>query len=76
MASTGLVQLFKVEAEVNNMAQLGYPIYLLTLLGSWKILGVAAVLVPGFPLLREWAYAGFSLPCRGPHFPVSHPAVR
>jgi len=38
---------------------LGYPVYLLTLLGIWKILGVVALLIPKFPLLKEWAYAGF-----------------
>lgn len=37
----------------------GYPAYLLTILGVWKLLGVIALLVPGFPRLKEWAYAGF-----------------
>ena len=37
---------------------LGYPGYFLVLLGTWKILGAAAILVPGRPLLKEWAYAG------------------
>ena len=41
------------------MVQLGYPLYFLSLLGIWKILGVIAVLLPKFPLLKEWAYAGF-----------------
>ena len=41
------------------ITHLGYPIYFLTILGVWKILGVAAVLIPKFPLLKEWAYAGF-----------------
>ncbi len=59
MLSTGIVQLLKMEAEVDNMTQLGYPAYFLTILGVWKILGVAAVLIPKFPLLKEWAYAGF-----------------
>ena len=59
MVSTGIVQLIKLEEEVAKMAQLGYPSYVLTLLGSWKILGTVAVLVPKFPLLKEWAYAGF-----------------
>ena len=37
----------------------GYPAYVLTLLGVWKLLGVLALLVPRFPRLKEWAYAGF-----------------
>ncbi len=41
------------------ITHLGYPVYLLTLLGTCKISGVAAVLIPRFPLLKEWAYAGF-----------------
>ena len=59
MVSTGLVQLLKVEEEVKNITELGYPSYFLTLLGSWKLLGTVAVLLPGYPLLKEWAYAGF-----------------
>lgn len=59
MVSTGLVQLMKSTEEVENVTQLGYPVYLLTILGAWKMLGVIAVLVPKFPLLKEWAYAGF-----------------
>lgn len=59
MTSTGIVQVLKIEEEVKLFTGLGYPGYLLTLLGIWKILGVIAVLVPRFPLLKEWAYAGF-----------------
>ena len=62
MLSTGAVQLFKAkegQGGADMIIHLGYPIYLLTLLGIWKILGVVAVLIPKFPLLKEWAYAGF-----------------
>ncbi|MFZ6010732.1 MAG: DoxX family protein, partial [Bacteroidota bacterium] len=45
--------------EVNRMTHLGFPVYSLTVLGGWKILGVIAVLVPRFSLIKEWAYAGF-----------------
>lgn len=59
MTSTGIVQLMKMKEEVDMFARLGYPEYLLTIVGVWKILGVVAVLIPKFPLLKEWAYAGF-----------------
>ena len=59
MLSTGIVQLIKPKADVDQITHLGYPVYLLTILGIWKILGVGAVLTPRFPRLKEWAYAGF-----------------
>ena len=59
MLSSGMVQLFKVKAEVDFIINMGYPIYFLTIIGIWKILGVVALLIPKFHLLKEWAYAGF-----------------
>src|SRR4051812_36749942 len=59
MTSTGIVQLMHMKEEVDKMSLLGYPLYFLTILGLWKILGVVAILVPKFPLVKEWAYAGF-----------------
>jgi len=59
MTSTGIVQIIQMDREVENFTSLGYPTYLLTLVGISKILGVIALLVPKAPLLKEWAYAGF-----------------
>lgn len=59
MLSTAIVQLIKIEEEVESINALGYPAYLLSILGVWKILGVIAILIPKFPLVKEWAYAGF-----------------
>jgi len=59
MVSTGLVQLLKTKEETEMFAHLGYPAYLLTVIGICKMLGVVAVLIPKFPVLKEWAYAGF-----------------
>ena len=42
------------------MKHLGYPPHLLTFLSVAKILGIIAILVPGYPRLKEWAYAGFA----------------
>ena len=44
---------------------LGYPPYLLSFLGVAKILGVAALLIPRWPRLKEWAYAGFTFDITG-----------
>lgn len=73
MAVTGYVQLIRMNEEADMMARLGYPLYFLTLLGIWKILGVIAVLVPKFHLLKEWAYAGFFFAMSGAV--ISHAAV-
>jgi uncharacterized membrane protein len=76
MVSTGVVQLLKHKGGaggVDSITQLGYPIYFLTILGIWKILGAVAVLIPKFPLLKEWAYAGFFFAMTGAIF--SHLAM-
>ena len=59
MISTAIVQLIQMEEEVTMIIELGFPAYLLIILGIWKILGVIAILAPKFPLVKEWAYAGF-----------------
>ena len=65
MLSTGIVQLLQTEEEVDMMTRLGYPVYFLTIIGVWKILGVVAMLIPKFPLQKEWAYAGFFIAMSG-----------
>ena len=44
---------------MSTLQHLGYPPYFATISGAWKILGAIAVVVPGFPRVKEWAYAGF-----------------
>jgi uncharacterized membrane protein YphA (DoxX/SURF4 family) len=80
MVSTGVMQLSRAIAEgalsppgVYGITHLGYPVYFLTILGIWKILGVIALLIPRFPLVKEWAYAGFFFIMSGAIF--SHMAV-
>lgn len=71
MASVGGGQVFKMHAGQGGMdmiTHLGYPAYFLVIIGVWKILGVAAVLIPKFPLLKEWAYAGFFFVMTGAAF--------
>lgn len=60
MVSTAIVQLMRMKEEVQKTSEiLGYPEYFLTIIGVWKLLGVGALLMPKYPLLKEWAYAGF-----------------
>jgi len=73
MLSSGIVQLLRMKEETDFIIQLGYPGYFLTILGAWKILGVVTLLIPKFPLLKEWAYAGFFFAMSGAVF--SHIAV-
>jgi hypothetical protein len=76
MTATGIVQLMQAKEGTGageDMAHLGYPDYLMTILGVWKLLGVAAILIPRFPILKEWAYAGFFFVTTGAIF--SHVAV-
>lgn len=73
MVSTAVVQLMKRKDEVDSITHLGYPIYFLTIIGVWKMLGVVVVLMPKYPLLKEWAYAGFFFVMSGATF--SHIAL-
>lgn len=68
MVATGIVQLMKMKDEVDNIIHIGYPVYILTIIGIWKLLGVITILIPKFPLLKEWAYAGFFFAMSGAIF--------
>lgn len=73
MVSSGIVQFIQLKEEVDLFNHLGYPVYFLTILAIWKFLGVIAVLIPKFPLVKEWAYAGFFFVMTGAVF--SHISV-
>lgn len=81
MTVTGIAQALKMkegQGALDMLTHLGYPAYLLTILGIWKILGTVAILIPKFPLLKEWAYAGFVFVMTGAifsHIAVGDPAV-
>ncbi len=74
MLSSGLQQIFRQKDMVDMVSALGYPMYFMIILGVWKILGVIVVLLPGFKLLKEWAYAGFFFVMTGAL--ISHLACR
>lgn len=65
LLASGIQQLLHLEIKEAlappfewGIQQLGYPVYLLTIIGIWKVLGALAILIPKFPLIKEWAYAG------------------
>jgi len=68
----GVMDVLRAPPVVQTIGTLGYPAYLATLLGVWKLLGAAAVLSPGLPRLKEFAYAGILFELSGAAF--SHAA--
>lgn len=58
LAAGALWDLLRIEYVRVALTQLGYPLYLLVILGAWRIPGALALLVPRFPRLKEWVYAG------------------
>ena len=56
--SSAIPNIMVSQQWVDIFAQLGYPKYLISFIGWMKLFGVIGVLVPGFPRIKEWAYAG------------------
>jgi hypothetical protein len=61
----GAALLARAPHFVHDMAHLGYPDYLLPLLGVWKLLGASVILAPRLARLKEWAYAGMIFDATG-----------
>jgi hypothetical protein len=59
MLGSGISQLLHVKEMDELITHVGYPLYFMYIIGVWKILGVVAIVIPKFKLLKEWAYAGF-----------------
>src|SRR5215510_5030737 len=58
MLSGGIAELAHRPETIDGMKQLGYPVYFVMILGFWKLLGSLALVMPGVPRVKEWAYAG------------------
>lgn len=58
-ATTGTLYLLHSPLFVGRFQELGFPLYVMNIIGTAKILGILALIVPKFPRLKEWAYAGF-----------------
>jgi uncharacterized membrane protein YphA (DoxX/SURF4 family) len=74
IASGGAAELARQPETIEGMTRLGYPVYFVTILGIWKELGAIVLLVPRFPRLKEWAYAGIFFDMTGAA--VSHAVCR
>jgi hypothetical protein len=59
LTAIALGDLIRAPEIVDGLSHLGYPAYFATILGIWKLLGVAAIVTPGHLRIKEWAYAGF-----------------
>ena len=60
MLLAGIQDLRHAPALLESALRLGYPPYLLSILGVAKLVGAPLLLIPLFPRLREWVYAGFA----------------
>ena len=58
LALGGVWDVLRVSQVRGLIERLGYPLYFLVILGIWKLLGAVALVIPRFPRLKEWAYAG------------------
>lgn len=79
LAYSGFIDLTRNPAVMQGMRELGYPDYVASILGVWKVLAVIALLVPGFGLVKEWAYAGVAFDLTGAaasHAFVGDPAAK
>jgi DoxX-like protein len=54
----GAMDLLRVEPVFGDLLHLGYPAYFGAILGTWKVLGALVLVVPRYPRVKEWAYAG------------------
>jgi hypothetical protein len=70
MLSSAIPNVLVTEEWKTLMTNLGYPVYLIPFLGVAKLLGLVVLLVPGFPRLKEWAYAGFFFDLMGATYSV------
>ena len=70
MLSSAIPDILVIPEAVQAFKQMGYPAYLLPFLGWAKLLGVIAILAPGWPRLKEWAYAGLFFDLLGASYSV------
>ena len=60
MLFTAITDILMAQEAIDFMAHLGYPAYFIPFIGVAKLLGSVAILIPGYPRIKEWAYAGLA----------------
>src|SRR6185437_4125915 len=70
MTSSGVQEVMGTKDASGFITNLGYPAYMVPFLGVAKILGSIAILIPGFPRLKEWAYAGLIFDLAGATYSI------
>ncbi len=71
MLGSAIPDILIMPEAVQGFKEMGYPAYLIPFLGWAKLLGVVAILIPGFPRIKEWAYAGLFIDLAGATYSVS-----
>ena len=71
MLGSAIPDILVMPEAVQGFKEMGYPAYLIPFLGWAKLLGVVAILIPGFPRIKEWAYAGLFIDLAGATYSVS-----
>ena len=59
MIAGGIAQFVQAKFNTDGFIRLGYPLYSMKIIGTWKVIGGVVLLIPGYRLVKEWAYAGF-----------------
>lgn len=59
MIAGGIAQFVQAKFNTDGFIRLGYPLYSMKIIGTWKVIGGLVLLIPGYRLVKEWAYAGF-----------------
>ncbi len=70
MLFSAIPDILSIPEALTFMSHLGYPNYIVPFIGVAKLLGVIAILVPGFPRIKEWAYAGLAIDLTGATYSV------
>jgi len=76
LAASGMGALTRQPFLVDAMLELGYPLYIMGINGTWYVAAAVAVALPGLPWIKEWAYAGIAFAMTGAlasHASVGHP---